>query len=56
MKRVKVAPGQFVVVRSELVEKAARIRMPTKAEFDATIELAPRSVRVLLGRKGARKR
>lgn len=56
MKRVKVAPGKFVVVRSELVEKAARIRMPTKAEFDAGIELEPRNVRVLLGPKGARKR
>lgn len=56
MKRVKVAPGKFVVVRPELVEKAARIRMPTKAEFDATIELEPRNVRVLLGPQGARKR
>jgi len=56
MKRVKVAPGIFVVVRPELVEKAARIRMSTKADLDATIELEPRSVRVMLGPKGARKR
>ena len=52
MRRVKVAPGRFVVVRSALVEKAARIRMPTKAEFDTVIELERKKVQVLLGPKG----
>lgn len=44
------------MVRSELVEKAARIRTFTRTEFDALIRLRPRSVRVLAGPRGARKR
>lgn len=35
MKRVRVAPGKFVMISDELAQKAAKIRMPTKEEFSA---------------------
>jgi hypothetical protein len=35
MKRVRVAPGKFVIISDELAKKAAEIRMPTKEEFRA---------------------
>ncbi|MGN7873645.1 hypothetical protein ACTJKJ_08775 [Roseateles sp. 22389] len=35
MKRVRVAPGKFVMISDELAKKAAEIRMPTKEEFRA---------------------
>jgi hypothetical protein len=43
MKRIKVAPGKFVMISSELAEKAARLRMLTKTEFDALAALEPKA-------------
>lgn len=43
MKRIKVATGKFVMISSELAEKAARIRMLTKAQADALAALEPKA-------------
>ena len=51
MKRTKVAPGKFVMISSELAEKAARLRMLTKAEFAALTEEPKAATRTMLGSK-----
>lgn len=42
MKRVRVAPGKFVMIGDELAQKSARLRMPTKVEFDALAVSEPK--------------
>lgn len=43
MKRVKVAPGKFVMVSDELANKAAKLSFPTKAQMTAVALLEPKS-------------
>lgn len=42
MKRVKVAPGRFVLISDELADKAAKLRFPTKAQISASALLEPK--------------
>lgn len=57
MKRIRVAPGKFVMVSSELAEKAARIRMLTAEEARALVEMAPKiAAGPMLGKPSMRRR
>lgn len=57
MKRIGVAPEKFVMVSSELAEKAARIRMLTAVEARSLVEMAPKiAARPMLGKPSLRRR
>jgi len=56
VKRVRVAPGKFVVISDELAQKAAKLRMLTKADVTALPTEPKTEVRLMAGSKCLRRR
>ena len=57
MKRVKVAPGKFVLISDELAAKAAKLRTMTRADFALLIATEPKNLSgPMAGRKHLHRR